>query len=157
MRLTHYWFVDDIARWVIWHADTLIFLQRRVSLLTLKLAVYSFFGKNKGKVGQKCFASPKIYTPVHLCVAQRRKDRNFSRKCTTSLIRRQNHNGEVDDRSWCNGRRAITYGNPQKMMLCRMQVNHLIKRKQTTNTKTRYLKSISQGPIQAIVEWSCCL
>jgi len=28
-------------------------------------------------------------------VPQRRKDRNLSRKCTTSLIRRQNHNGEV--------------------------------------------------------------
>jgi len=31
---------------------------------------------------------------------QHRKDRNLSRKCTTSLIRRQNHNGEVVDRSW---------------------------------------------------------
>ena len=28
------------------------------------------------------------------------KERNLSRKCTTSLIRRQNHNGEVVDRSW---------------------------------------------------------
>jgi len=28
------------------------------------------------------------------------KDRNLSRICTTSLIRRQNHNGEVVDRSW---------------------------------------------------------
>jgi len=33
-------------------------------------------------------------------IPQHRKDRNFSRKCTTSLIRRQNHNGEVVDRSW---------------------------------------------------------
>jgi len=33
-------------------------------------------------------------------VPQQRKDRNLSRKCTTSLIRRQNHNGEVVDRSW---------------------------------------------------------
>jgi len=33
-------------------------------------------------------------------VPQHRKDRNLSRKCTTSLIRRQNYNGEVVDRSW---------------------------------------------------------
>jgi len=32
-------------------------------------------------------------------VPQNRKDRNLSRKCTTSLIRRQNHNGKVVDRS----------------------------------------------------------
>jgi len=31
---------------------------------------------------------------------QHRKDRNLSRKCTTSLIRRYNHNGEVVDRTW---------------------------------------------------------
>ena len=31
---------------------------------------------------------------------QHRKDRSLSRKCTTSLIRRQNYNGEVFDRSW---------------------------------------------------------
>jgi len=33
-------------------------------------------------------------------VSQHRKDRNSSWKCTTSFIRRQNHNGEVVDRSW---------------------------------------------------------
>jgi len=33
-------------------------------------------------------------------VLQHRKDRNLSWKCTTSLIRRQNHNGEVVVRSW---------------------------------------------------------
>jgi len=33
-------------------------------------------------------------------VPQHTKDRNFSRKCTTSLIRRQNHNSEVVGRSW---------------------------------------------------------
>jgi len=33
-------------------------------------------------------------------VSQHRKDRNLSRKCTINLIRRQNHNGEVVDRSW---------------------------------------------------------
>jgi len=33
-------------------------------------------------------------------VPQQRKDWNLSQKCTTSLIRRQNHNGEVVDRSW---------------------------------------------------------
>jgi len=33
-------------------------------------------------------------------VSQHGEDRNFSRKCTTSLIRRQNHNGEVVHRSW---------------------------------------------------------
>ena len=31
---------------------------------------------------------------------QHRKDRNSSRKCTTNLIRRQNHNAEVVERSW---------------------------------------------------------
>ena len=33
-------------------------------------------------------------------IPQHRKDRNLSRKCATSLIRGQNHNGEVVDRSW---------------------------------------------------------
>ena len=33
-------------------------------------------------------------------VPQHIKDKNLSRKCTTSLIRRQNHNSEVVDRSW---------------------------------------------------------
>jgi len=33
-------------------------------------------------------------------VPQHRKDRNLSRKRTTSLIRRLNHNGEIVDRSW---------------------------------------------------------
>ena len=33
-------------------------------------------------------------------VPQHRKDRNSSRKCTTNLIRRQNHNAEVVERSW---------------------------------------------------------
>ena len=31
---------------------------------------------------------------------QHRKDRNSSRNCTASFIRRQNHNGEVVNRSW---------------------------------------------------------
>ena len=31
---------------------------------------------------------------------QHNKDRNLSRKCTTSLIHRQSHNGEVLDRNW---------------------------------------------------------
>ena len=58
---------------------------------------------------------------------------------------------------WCNGTCTITCGNPKKMMLCRiprMQGIHLIKRKRTTNTKTRYLKSIQERPTQAVVEWS---
>jgi len=33
-------------------------------------------------------------------VPQHRRDRNLSRKCTTNLIPRQNHNGEVMGRSW---------------------------------------------------------
>ena len=33
-------------------------------------------------------------------VPQHRKDRNLSQKCATCLIRRQNHNGELLDRSW---------------------------------------------------------
>ena len=32
-------------------------------------------------------------------VPQHRKDRNLSRKCTTNLIQRQNHNGEIVERS----------------------------------------------------------
>jgi len=32
-------------------------------------------------------------------VSQHRQGRKSSRKCTTSFIRRQNHNGEVVDRS----------------------------------------------------------
>jgi len=48
------------------HAETLICLQWYVSVLTLRRAVYTLFGKNKIKFGQKFFASPKICTPVHL-------------------------------------------------------------------------------------------
>ena len=33
-------------------------------------------------------------------VPQHRRNRNSSRKCTTNLIRRQNHNAEVVERSW---------------------------------------------------------
>jgi len=33
-------------------------------------------------------------------VPQHRKDKNLSRKCTTSLIQRQNHNAEIVERSW---------------------------------------------------------
>jgi len=35
-------------------------------VLTLRLVVYTLFGKNKIKFGQTFFASPKICTPVHL-------------------------------------------------------------------------------------------
>jgi len=40
-------------------------------------------------------------------VSQHRKDRNSSRKCTTNLIRRQNHNAEVVERS-------VAIGNPEQ-------------------------------------------
>jgi len=33
-------------------------------------------------------------------IPQHRKDRNSSRKCTTNIIRGQNHNAEVVERSW---------------------------------------------------------
>jgi len=33
-------------------------------------------------------------------VTQHRKDKNSPRKCTTNLIRRQNHNAAVVERSW---------------------------------------------------------
>jgi len=33
-------------------------------------------------------------------IPQHRKDRNLRRKSTTNLIRHQNHNSEVVDRSW---------------------------------------------------------
>ena len=33
-------------------------------------------------------------------VPQHRKDRNLSRKCATNLIRHQNHNSEVAEKSW---------------------------------------------------------
>jgi len=34
--------------------------------LNIKTSVYTLFRKNKIKFGQKCFASPKVGTPVHL-------------------------------------------------------------------------------------------
>jgi len=37
---------------------------------------------------------------MHDDVLKHRKDRNLSWKCTTSLIRHQNHNGEVVVRNW---------------------------------------------------------
>jgi len=45
---------------VIRHADTLICLQLCDVVLTLRLSVYTLFGKNKIKFWQKFFASPKI-------------------------------------------------------------------------------------------------
>jgi len=50
--------------------------------LNIRLAVYTLFGKNKIKFGQKFFASTKICTPVHLwayCSAEaaRRPGRNL--------------------------------------------------------------------------------
>ena len=50
------------------HADTLICLQWCVLVLTLRLAVCMFLGKYRIKFGQNFFASPKICTPVHLCL-----------------------------------------------------------------------------------------
>jgi len=44
----------------------LVCLQFYVLVLTLRLAVYTLFEKNKIKFGQKLFVSPKICTPVHL-------------------------------------------------------------------------------------------
>jgi len=50
---------------VIRHADTLICLVWCILVLTLRLAVYTLFGKNKIKFGQKFFTSPKTCTPLH--------------------------------------------------------------------------------------------
>jgi len=61
------WFVTDIWQLVIRHADTLICLQWYVLVPALRLSVYTLLGNNKIKFGQKFFASPKIWTPVHLC------------------------------------------------------------------------------------------
>jgi len=44
----------------------MICLEWYVLVLTLRLAVYTLFGNNKIKFGQKFFASPKISPPVHL-------------------------------------------------------------------------------------------
>jgi len=44
----------------------MICLQWYILVLTLRLAVYTLFGKNKIKFGQKFFAFPKLCTPVHL-------------------------------------------------------------------------------------------
>jgi len=51
---------------VIKDGGTLICLQWYVLVLALRLSVYMLFGKNKITFGQKFFASPKIWTPVHL-------------------------------------------------------------------------------------------
>jgi len=45
-------------------------------------------------------------------VFHNRKDRNLSRKCTTSLSRRQNHKGETVDRSW------LCFSSSQKCVKC---------------------------------------
>ena len=58
------WFVTEIWRLVIRHADTLICLPWYVLVLTLRLSVYTVFRKSKIKFGQNFFASPKVGTPV---------------------------------------------------------------------------------------------
>jgi len=48
----------------------LISLQWYALVLTLGLAVYMLFRKARSNLGKNFFASPKICTPVHLCVKQ---------------------------------------------------------------------------------------
>jgi len=59
------WFVTDIWQLVIRHTNTLICLQWYVLGLAIRLSVYTLLGQNKIKFGQKIFAPPKIWTPVH--------------------------------------------------------------------------------------------
>jgi len=56
-----------------------------VEVLTLRLGVYTLFGKNKIKFGQKFFASPKICTSVHLWV--RVMQSLLTPRCTSPELR----------------------------------------------------------------------
>jgi len=51
----------------------------------------------KNDIGSLWHGDKKVF--LNHVVAQHKKDRKSSRKCTASFIRRQNHNGEVVDRS----------------------------------------------------------
>ena len=66
---------------------------------TLSLEATVWVSGSSGQpIGSFWHSDEKLFLKHY--VPQHRKDRNLSRKCTTSLIRRQNHNGEVVDRSW---------------------------------------------------------
>jgi len=52
------------------------------------------------------------------------EDRSMSRKCTTSLIRHQNHRGEVIDTSWL----CFSYSQtPVKCFTCRLMCADMTK------------------------------
>jgi len=73
---------NDIGHWALWPAN----IPEKMREYWLKCERGSF-----GHCDEKSLLKHDV--PQH------RKDRNLSRKCTTSLSR-QNHNGEVVDRSW---------------------------------------------------------
>ena len=74
---------NDIRLWALWPAN----IPEKMREYWLKYETGSFW---------HCDEKPLFKHDV----PQHRKHRNLSRKCTTSLVRRQNHNGEVVDRSW---------------------------------------------------------
>jgi len=52
----------------------------------------------KNEAGSLGHCDEKLYLKHD--IPQHRKDRNSSRKCTTSFIRRQNNTNKVVDRNW---------------------------------------------------------
>ena len=74
---------SDIALWALWPAN----VPEKMREYWLKYETGSFW-----YCDEKSFFKHDV--PQH------RKDTNLSWKCATSLIRRQNHNGEVIYRSW---------------------------------------------------------
>ena len=77
-----YYWRERFGLWAPWPAKIL----EKMREYWLKCEIRSFW-----HCGEKSFLKHDV--PQH------RKDRNLSQKCT-SLIRRQNHKGEVVDRSW---------------------------------------------------------
>jgi len=73
---------NDVGLWSLWPVS----VPEKMREYWLKFETGSFW-----YFDEKSFLKHDV--PQHI------KDRNLSRKCTTSLIRCQNHNGEVVDRS----------------------------------------------------------
>jgi len=58
-----------------------------------------FCDSDSDSLGWKSFRL-RLLDSDSIALPQQRKDRNLSRKCTTSLRRHQNHNGNVIERNW---------------------------------------------------------
>ena len=75
------------------------------------------------------------------------KDRNLSRLCTTSLISRQNHNGEVIDRSWlcfCPSQTCVKCFNCRLMCADTTKWAHfliIVEKESSTGSKLLRLRS----------------